>query len=171
MALIALEGMQFYAYHGFYKEEQLIGADYIVDVYITSDINQAAVADDLYKTINYETVYLICEAAMRTNAKLIENVAARISLNLKFQFGGIKELKIRIRKKNPPLGGQVAHAMVETEGSFTKKCARCNRPMLCYSDRSCWCMAANIKKAVLEHTKSQYGNQCLCQECLSFFAG
>ncbi|MCB0618042.1 MAG: dihydroneopterin aldolase [Saprospiraceae bacterium] len=171
MAIIALEGMHFYAYHGFYKEEQLIGTDYIVDVYLTTEVNQAAVADDLNKAINYETVYLICEATMRKNSKLIETVAERIALNLKHQFGNIQELKIRLRKKNPPLGGRVDWAMIEVDGNFKKNCGRCGRPMLCYSDKTCWCLSANLKTAALESLKEQYGRKCLCKECLDFFAG
>ena len=37
MAVIALEGMRFFAYHGFYPEENIIGTNYVVDVYITAD--------------------------------------------------------------------------------------------------------------------------------------
>ena len=33
------KGMEFYAYHGFYQEEQLIGGDYVVDVYVHTDFN------------------------------------------------------------------------------------------------------------------------------------
>lgn len=170
-AIIALEGMHFYAHHGVYDEERKTGGEYIVDVYITTEVAKAAVSDDLNQTINYETVFLICEAVMRRSSKLLENIADRIIANLKHQFNNIKELKVRIRKKNPPLGGRVDWAMIEVSGNFSKNCARCGKPMLCYDDATCWCHGPTIKQASLDQLKIQYGKQCLCPECLTFFAG
>ncbi|MEZ4933239.1 MAG: dihydroneopterin aldolase [Saprospiraceae bacterium] len=171
MSVIALEGMRFRANHGFYEEEQILGGDYIVDVYITTIFTKASIDDDLKKTINYETVYLICEAAMKKNSKLLENVADRISMDLKYQFGFIKELKVKVKKLNPPLGGRVESAWVEVDGYYSKKCARCARPMICYSDKSCWCLNTKVYRQTLEQMKTHYGNDCLCEECLRFFAG
>lgn len=170
MAVIALEGMEFRAKHGYYKEEQILGGDFVVDVYMTTKITKAAVGDDLEKTINYETVYLICKVAMREPCKLLETVAEKIVLGIKHQFGYISELIVRVSKKNPPLGGIVKNAYVEVNGDFTKKCGRCSRPMICYEDRSCWCMGTQVFKRTLEQVKGEYGNQCLCRQCLEFFA-
>jgi dihydroneopterin aldolase len=171
MATIALEGMRFYGYHGVYKEERILGTEYVIDVYLTTDVARAAISDKIDETVNYETVYLVCEAAMRKSSRLIENLAERITLNLKYQFRSIREMKVRVRKMHPPLGGEVESAYVEVEGDFTKTCARCGRPMLCYNDRSCWCLTADLKRSTVEHTKQQYGRNCLCRECLEFFAG
>ena len=171
MSVIALEGMRFRANHGFYEEEQILGGDYIIDVYITTIFTKASVDDDLKKTINYETVYLICEAAMKKNSKLLENVADRIAMDIKFQFGYIKELKVKVKKLNPPLGGRVESAWVEVDGYYSKKCARCARPMICYSDKSCWCINTKVYSQTLEQMKTHYGNDCLCEDCLKFFAG
>lgn len=170
MPTIALEGMRFFARHGFYAEEQVLGGEYIVDVTITTTFAQAAVDDDLYKTINYETIYLICEANMRKRAKLLENVASRIALDIKHQFRTIQELKVRIKKLNPPLGGRVDAAWIEVDGNFQKRCARCDRPMLCYNDKSCWCMDTQLFKKTQEQLHAQYGERCLCRDCLAFFA-
>lgn len=171
MAEIALEGMRFYAYHGVYKEERILGTDYIVDVYLNIEVEKAAVEDNLGKTVNYETIYLICKTVMNHPAKLIETVAARISLGIKHQYKFIKELKVRVRKTHPPLGGRVDHAQIEVDGNFSKTCGRCNRPMLCYGDKTCWCLDAKIDKGTLEQLKISYGNQCLCRSCLQFFTG
>lgn len=169
MALIALEGMQFWAYHGFYEEEQLIGNDYVVDVYIDTVFTKAAVDDDLYQTINYETIYLICEAVMRKNAKLLEAVASKIAIDIRHQFKNIKEMKVRVKKLNPPLGGRVDAAFVEVSGEYSKKCARCDRPLLCYGDKTCWCMETQLFQKTLEQLKVHYGERCLCKECLMFY--
>ena len=171
MATIALEGMKFYAYHGFYEEEAILGGEYVVDVYITTIFTKAAVDDDLYQTINYETVYLIAQAAMRERANLLENVAERIVLGIKHQFKSIQELNVRVRKLNPPLGGQVNSAFVEVDGQYSKKCARCERPLLCYKDNTCWCMDTQMFQKTIEQLRTHYGEKCLCRDCLTFFAG
>jgi dihydroneopterin aldolase len=176
MATIALEGMRFYAYYGFYEEEQILGNDYVIDVYITTQTTRAAVNDDLQDTINYETIYLICEAVMRKkkkedNIKLLETIAERISLDIRHQFKFISDLKVRVKKLNPPLGGKVEAAYIETEGRYSKKCARCSRPLLCYKDNTCWCMDTQVYQKTLEQMKTHYGDQCLCKNCLVFFAG
>ena len=54
MAKIALEGMRFHAYHGFYNEERKIGGYYTVDVYIETSLPRSAFQDDLTGTVNYE---------------------------------------------------------------------------------------------------------------------
>ena len=47
MGVIAIEGMQFYAYHGRYQEEQVVGNQFIVDVYMERDLKEAASTDAL----------------------------------------------------------------------------------------------------------------------------
>jgi dihydroneopterin aldolase len=171
MSLIALEGMRFYARHGYYDEEQVLGGEYVVDVTVETVFSRAAVEDDLGQTINYETIYLICEAAMRKKSKLLETVAERIGLGIRHQFKNIKELKVRVKKLNPPLGGRVESAWVQVDGDYGKRCARCQRPMLCYKDGACWCMDTLVYKKTLELVRTHYGGDCLCKECLEFFAG
>lgn len=171
MSVIAIEGMRFRANHGYYEEEQILGGDYVVDVQITTVFTKASIDDDLTKTINYETIYLICEAAMKKNSKLLENVADRIAMDLKHQFGFIKELKVKVKKLHPPVGGRVEAAWVEVDGFFSKKCARCAKPMICYSDTSCWCHNTKLYQQTLEQMRTHYGKECLCEDCLKFFAG
>ena len=64
MAIIALEGMKFYAYHGVYEAEQKIGTDYMVDVYVQTVIAAAAASDKVEATVNYESVFQICKMEM-----------------------------------------------------------------------------------------------------------
>ena len=57
MGLIALEGMKFFAHHGYYEEEQVLGNAYEVDVYLDVDFSKAAMTEDISQTINFETVF------------------------------------------------------------------------------------------------------------------
>lgn len=170
MALIALEGMRFFAFHGFYEEEQLTGNYYVVDVHITADTAAAADTDDLFKTINYETVYLVCQTEMRKSARLLETLTVNIIEGLKYQFKQLEEVKVRITKENPPLGGLVARALVEEHESYVIQCARCGRPMICYNNEDCWCRETVVHPKTQEMLKAQFKG-CLCKKCLTQFAG
>lgn len=115
MGLIAIEGLQFYAHHGYHKEEQVLGGKYTVDVYLTTDFAEAALTDDLKKTINYEQIYQLIKTEMELRAKLIEHVCKRILDRIKETYPGLSHLKIRVSKHNPPLKAHVDRVFVELE--------------------------------------------------------
>jgi dihydroneopterin aldolase len=165
MGFIALEGMHFYAYHGYYEEEQKIGTDYLVYVYIEQRLRSAATTDALEKTVNYETVYLVVKMEMKKKRKLLETLAVAIIQGIKYQFGQMQGVKVRIRKLRPPLGGLVSHAFVEESADFKKRCGRCGGNMICYSDGSCWCNQVSVFPKTRELISQTY-NGCLCENCL-----
>jgi dihydroneopterin aldolase len=132
MPKIALEGMRFYGYHGFYPEEQVVGTEFMVDVYIDtnlvrSDPDVKIPEDDIQTTLSYETVYQVCKIEMKKPVKLIETLAARILTRLRGQFRNrddddalfrleVKSILVRVSKFHPPLGGRVERAYVEVSG-------------------------------------------------------
>ena len=65
MSIISLEGMEFFAHHGCFEEEQIIGTKFIVDFYYESDTAEAEKTDDLDVTINYQSVYNIIKKEMQ----------------------------------------------------------------------------------------------------------
>lgn len=122
MALIALEDVKFFAYHGFYEEEQIIGGEFVIDLYVETQIMRAARMDDLADTVNYETLYFICQSEMKKTRRLIETVAQSIVDRIETLFDSVRGVKIRLRKMHPPMGGRVGSAFVEIEtGSFRKR--------------------------------------------------
>ncbi len=118
MPLIALEGMEFYAFHGYFIEENVIGGRYLVDVYIETNFVEAAEKDELLGTIDYSEVYSICKKEMLIPSKLIEHVGNRIMERLIALSKKIKSIKLRISKLQPPLGGQVKRSFIEIEKKF-----------------------------------------------------
>ena len=115
MGLIAVEGLQFYSHHGYYKEEQVLGGKYIVDIYMHLNITQAADTDDLSKTINYEEIYQLTKLEMEVHAKLIEHVCQRILHKIRTKYPALDHVKVRVSKYNPPLKGNVERVYVELE--------------------------------------------------------
>lgn len=107
MGKILLEGMEFFAYHGCFHEEQIIGTRFVVEVEMETDTSKAEVTDHLEDTVNYQTVYGLVRHEMEQKSQLIEHVARRIMDALKDSFPEISSLKITVSKVNPPLGGKV----------------------------------------------------------------
>jgi 7,8-dihydroneopterin aldolase/epimerase/oxygenase len=167
--LVALDGMRFYAKHGFYEEEEILGNWYMVDVQIKTNISTASASDELAHTINYETVYEICRIEMEMPAKLLETVVDRIMASLKHQFQSMEEVSVSLKKENPPIGGTVAHSRVENSENYADGCGRCGRPILCYGNTDCWCNSITVLPRTQEAIQQQY-KKCLCKNCLAFYA-
>ncbi len=170
MGKIALEGMKFYANHGVYEEEQIIGNHFILDVYITTAFDSAVEEDDVHETINYETVYLVCQAEMKNTVRLLETLTQNIIHALKHQFNTIQEVKLRVHKLNPIPGHQLPKATIEESDSFVTQCPRCGDPFICYGDDTCWSFNKQVNSSTQELLKTKVQG-CLCNNCLAFFAG
>jgi 7,8-dihydroneopterin aldolase/epimerase/oxygenase len=112
---IHIEGIRLYAFHGCLEEEARIGGHYIVDVFIGLDFSHAAKTDELGDTVDYCGVYAVCRDEMAVRSKLIEHVCRRIHDRLRVTFPLIGNLRVRVTKLNPPIGGDAAQVSVETE--------------------------------------------------------
>ena len=113
MAQIRLEGISFYAHHGYYTHERTRGNNYLVDVSIETDIDTAALHDDLHRTVNYEVIYQICADVMEHPCHLIESVAYRIAHEIRKSFPDVGTIEVVIHKIAPELGGPVHSAQVK----------------------------------------------------------
>ena len=112
MGQIALEGLEFFAFHGYYDEEQKIGNRYGVDLYIKTDLLAAGESDKLLQTVNYEILYRLVAEEMRTPARLLEHVAHRVLDRIMAELPHVRKVKISVSKFNPPLGGICQRARV-----------------------------------------------------------
>jgi len=115
--IIALEGMHFWAKIGYYEEEQLVGNEIHIDVYVDTKEIYSDGNDDLGNTLNYETIYHLCRLEMKKTVKLLETTAINIHrrIHSQYQDKGI-EVKVRISKISPPLNGPVDRAYIEISG-------------------------------------------------------
>ena len=113
MAFVSLEGMEFYAHHGYYEEERKIGRKYSVDVRIELDLVLAAREDKLEGTVDYEKVYELVSKVMSKEAALLEFLANQIIKTLKIKFPEVKKIWVKVGKYNPPIQGLCHRAVVE----------------------------------------------------------
>lgn len=114
---VALKEVRFFAFHGFYPEEQKIGSVFYLDLETEFDLF-TTLNDDLSDTVNYERLFAIAQAEMQQTRKLIETVAQAILNQVITEFTQVQTARIRIRKMNPPLNGEVGYS--EVVFSFTR---------------------------------------------------
>ncbi len=108
MGKIKIEEMEFYAFHGHYQEEQIVGNRFLVDLELKTDLEVPALSDQLRDAVNYQQAYQIIKNEMRrTKSNLLENIGKRILDALFAEMDGIRKATIRIRKLNPPMGGPI----------------------------------------------------------------
>lgn len=113
MGFISLEGLDFFAYHGVYKEEQKIGNKYRVDITIETDFTEAAIGDTITSTVHYGEVYNIIETVMKQRSKLLENLAYRIVEATHEKYPDmLTSVEVSVAKFNPPVGGVCKWAKV-----------------------------------------------------------
>jgi dihydroneopterin aldolase len=97
--------MDFYAYHGFFEEEQKLGNRFTIDLELSVDFGYAGQTDELSETVDYGQVYEVVSAAMKSPAKLLEAIATDINCDILKAFPSVKNCTVIVSKHNPPLGG------------------------------------------------------------------
>ncbi|MEA2042180.1 MAG: dihydroneopterin aldolase [Bacteroidota bacterium] len=112
MGLIHIEGMEFYAYHGHYEEEQIVGNRFLIDLQIDADCTKAARTDKINDAVNYQAAYKIVKKQMKKKSNLLENIANRIIDALYQEFDEVNQIKIKVSKMNPPMGGKIKKVSV-----------------------------------------------------------
>ncbi|MFW5805031.1 MAG: dihydroneopterin aldolase [Bacteroidales bacterium] len=116
MGIIKIEGMEFYAYHGHYREERYVGNRFLLDISINTNTTKAEKSDNIEDTLNYQQVYAIIKDDMENKqSHLLENIGRRIIDRLYKNFDGIDKVKLKISKINPPMGGQIQSVSVTIE--------------------------------------------------------
>lgn len=107
MGLIELEGMEFYAYHGYFKSERIVGNRFEVNVSIETDCETAAQSDHLSDALNYEAIYRLVKEEMHQPSHLLEHVAGRILNRIHGTYRGLGKVTVKISKARPPMGGHI----------------------------------------------------------------
>ncbi len=112
MGLIQIEGMEFYAYHGHFEEERIVGNRFLIDISIKTDTDIAGNSDKIDDALNYQKVYKIIKEEMQKKSHLLEHIGTRILDALYANFTGIEEITLKVSKMHPPMGGQIDRVSV-----------------------------------------------------------
>ncbi len=105
--IIELEEMEFYAYHGCFKEEQVVGNRFIVNIAIQVNVDKPSESDNIMDALNYVAVYEIAKKEMMQTSHLVEHVTERILNSIHNTFDYVDWVKVKVSKMNPPMGGQM----------------------------------------------------------------
>lgn len=108
---VALIDARFFAYHGYYPAEQVLGNEFMVTIHVGFD-KHAEGQEELTGTVNYQALYEIAKAEMQRPRKLLETVAEAILTCVRADFPFVSEIEVTIRKNHPPFGGDHAKAAI-----------------------------------------------------------
>ncbi len=112
MVKISLIGLEFFAHHGVYADEQKNGNHFEVDIAVEAVPGKGIMEDKLHATVNYEKIYEVIAKEMEHPSKLLEHVAERIIERTFEAFSEVYEVQVSVAKRNPPIGGKCTKAKV-----------------------------------------------------------
>jgi dihydroneopterin aldolase len=112
MGLIQIENMEFYSFHGHFKDERIVGNKFRVDLTIETDMKLPATSDNLKDAVNYQRVYEIVKQQMEKKSHLLEHIAGRIIDAIYTEVEGINKVTVKVSKMNPPMGGKIGSVSV-----------------------------------------------------------
>ncbi len=115
MGLIKIEEMEFYSFHGHFREERIVGNKFLVDLTIETDMAVPSESDNLKDAVNYQRAYEIVKLEMEKKSYLLENIAGRILNALYDELKGIRKATVKVSKMNPPMGGRIRSVSVTLE--------------------------------------------------------
>lgn len=107
---ISLKDLRLFAYHGVLPQERIVGAFFILNLRIRTDITHAMATDDLASTISYADVFELVREQMAIPSRLLEHVAGRICTTLLDRFPTAQSIHLEILKENPPMGAECGGA-------------------------------------------------------------
>lgn len=107
---IRLKDLRLFAHHGVLPQERIVGAFFILNLRIETDLTHAIATDDLASTISYAEVFELIREQMATPSRLLEHVAGRICSALLDRFPTAQSVHLEILKENPPMGAECAGA-------------------------------------------------------------
>lgn len=112
MGLILIENMEFYSFHGHFKEERIVGNKFLVDLTIETDMKIPAETDNLKDAVNYQRIYELVKQQMELKSHLLEHIAGRILDSIYDEVNGISKITVKVSKMNPPMGGKIGSVSI-----------------------------------------------------------
>ena len=112
MGLIQIENMEFYSFHGHFKEERIVGNKFLVNLTIETDMKIPSESDNLKDAVNYQRIYEIIKQQMDLKSHLLEHIAGRILDAIYAEMNGIVKVTVKVSKLNPPMGGKIGSVSV-----------------------------------------------------------
>ena len=113
---IAIEGLEVFANHGVFPEENKLGQKFVVSVTLYTDTRRAGETDDLSASNHYgEAAHAIDEFMRVHTFKLIETAAESVAAMLLDRYPGAYGVRVKLEKPWAPVGLPLRTVSVEIE--------------------------------------------------------
>lgn len=104
MDRINITGLEVFAHHGVYREENVLGQKFIVDVSMMVSTREAGRTDDIRSSVNYGLVCDDIQQVMKSrNYKLIETVAEEIADCILLKYDDVRGVEVTVKKPWAPV--------------------------------------------------------------------
>lgn len=118
---IRVKNLEVFCHHGVYKEENVLGQKFLVDIISKIDTRAAGKTDALDKSVSYGDICRLVKKEMtRQNDNLLEKVAERLAESILLQFSLIKEVEIELKKPWAPVLMHMDYASVKIKRGWHK---------------------------------------------------
>lgn len=118
MDKILFNKMEFWGYHGAFKEENKLGQRFYVDLELYFDLSKAGRSDNLEDTVNYADIYkTVQQIVEKEKYELVEAIAERLATKILDGYMIIDELLVRVTKPDPPIPGHYESVAIEIRRS------------------------------------------------------
>lgn len=87
-------------------QETKVGAWFTVNLRLKTNLEKAALSDNLDDTLNYAEVYALVKQVMDVPSRLVETAAGRIAAAVFKAFPQVEALTVQLLKDNPPAGSE-----------------------------------------------------------------
>lgn len=114
---IQLHNLHFFAYHGLYEDEKILGNEFEVNI----SMNVKVLTEDkvsIGDTINYAEAYEVVKEVFNQRENLLETICINICTAAKNQFPRLKKIAIQIIKLHPPIIGFTGSVSVSYKKTY-----------------------------------------------------
>lgn len=118
MYKVQLHSLEFFAFHGLYEEERIIGNKFIVDLEVA--IDDFSEFQTIKDTINYVSLFELIKLKMNQPVDLLEKLAMQIIEEVHLKNKKINSVSISIKKESPPIKSIRGNVGITIQKNFTK---------------------------------------------------
>ncbi len=113
MYQIRMKNCAFFARHGVFDEEEMLGQRFYVDAVLTVDPGRALEDDSIEGTVDYGVAFQVIEKIITGQRRfLIEALALEVGKALTQRYPQIERAEITVRKPNAPVPGVLDYVEV-----------------------------------------------------------
>lgn len=105
MDRIYIKGLEIFAKHGVFPEENVLGQKFIISAVLHTDIREAGKTDNLTKSIHYGEVSLMMKEYLeRHTFALLERAVETLAEKMLLEIPGLEKVELELEKPWAPIG-------------------------------------------------------------------